>query len=171
MPVRSITPEAAAELVQQGAILVDIRNPDEYVRRHIEGARNLPLGQLSGNPAPGQYPVIFYCLSGARTQHNVAVLSAVCAGHGYLLEGGLQGWQQAGLPVVEDRRQPMEIMRQVQIAAGSLILLGCVLGASVTPGFYLISAFVGAGLVFAGISGFCGMAKVLAKMPWNRPRG
>ena len=86
----------------------------------------------------------------------------------YILEGGIDAWKKAGLPVALDRSQPIDIMRQVQIVAGSLVLIGAVLGFFVAPGFYALSAFVGAGLLFAGISGFCGMAKLLGLMPWNR---
>ncbi|HUH87492.1 MAG TPA: rhodanese family protein, partial [Pusillimonas sp.] len=86
----------------------------------------------------------------------------------YVLEGGLDAWKKAGLPVVVDTSQPLELQRQVQIAAGSMIVLGTVLGATVSPWFYLLAGFVGAGLVFAGVSGFCGLARVLMKMPWNR---
>ena len=86
----------------------------------------------------------------------------------YLLDGGLEAWKKAGLPVAVDARQPLEIMRQVQIAAGSLVVLGVVLGTWVAPAFYGISAFVGAGLMFAGVSGWCGMARMLALMPWNK---
>ena len=86
----------------------------------------------------------------------------------YVLEGGIEAWKKAGLPTAVDRSQPIEINRQVQIAAGSLVLAGVVLGALVSPGFYLLSGFVGAGLTFAGISGFCGMARLFALMPWNR---
>ncbi|HEX2527584.1 MAG TPA: rhodanese family protein [Geminicoccus sp.] len=83
----------------------------------------------------------------------------------YVVEGGLEAWKRAGLPVEQDRRQPIEVMRQVQIAAGSLVLLG----ALVTPWFYALAGFVGAGLVFAGVTGTCGMASLLRHMPWNRP--
>jgi rhodanese-related sulfurtransferase len=76
--------------------------------------------------------------------------------------------EESGLPVALDRSQPIDIIRQVQIAAGSLVLMGILLGTFVAPGFYALSAFVGAGLMFAGISGFCGMAHLLALMPWNR---
>ena len=85
-----------------------------------------------------------------------------------VLEGGLEQWKQAGLPVAKDRGQPIEILRQVQIAAGSLALLGVVLGFTVHPVFFALSGFVGAGLIGAGISGTCLMAKLLAAMPWNR---
>ena len=84
------------------------------------------------------------------------------------MEGGLDAWKRAGLPVVADRRQPLELMRQVQIVAGSMVVLGVVLGALVTPWLFLLSGFVGAGLIFAGVTGTCGLANVLRNMPWNR---
>jgi rhodanese-related sulfurtransferase len=84
------------------------------------------------------------------------------------LTGGIDGWAAAGLPVEVDRGKPIEIMRQVQIAAGVLVLTGVILGLLVAPGFFGLSAFVGAGLTFAGLTGWCGMAKLLAVMPWNR---
>ncbi|MDW8399764.1 MAG: DUF2892 domain-containing protein, partial [Acetobacteraceae bacterium] len=80
----------------------------------------------------------------------------------------LEAWKAAGLPVAEDRRQPIELMRQVQIAAGSLVLVGVLLGALLHPGFFALSGFVGAGLVFAGATGTCGLAQLLRLMPWNR---
>ncbi|WP_312760251.1 rhodanese family protein, partial [Pulveribacter sp.] len=83
-------------------------------------------------------------------------------------EGGLDGWKRAGLPVLRDTSQPLELQRQVQIAAGSLVALGTALGAGVSPWFLLLPGFVGCGLVFAGVSGFCGMARLLVRMPWNR---
>jgi rhodanese-related sulfurtransferase len=111
--------------------------------------------------------VIFLCRSGMRTAANADKLAA-CCGEGYLLEGGLDGWRQAGLPVEEDRKAPLEIIRQVQIAAGSLVLIGVLLGFLVAPAWFGLTAFVGAGLVFAGATGWCGMATLLARMPWNR---
>ena len=91
-------------------------------------------------------------------------------GQAYQLEGGLQAWKRAGLPVIADRKAPLPIMRQVQIVAGSLVLLGIVLAVLVSPWFMALSAFVGAGLIVAGITGFCGMANLLLHMPWNRSR-
>jgi rhodanese-related sulfurtransferase len=84
------------------------------------------------------------------------------------LEGGIPAWQQAGLPVQKLKNAPLPLMRQVQITAGSLVLLGLILSTMVAPAWILLSWFVGAGLVFAGVSGFCGMARLLAVMPWNR---
>ena len=85
-----------------------------------------------------------------------------------VLEGGVDAWAAAGLPIAEDRMQPIELMRQVQIAAGGLVLAGVALGLLVHPAYFGLSAFVGAGLAFAGLTGFCGMARLLALAPWNR---
>jgi rhodanese-related sulfurtransferase len=168
MTLQTIDPLRAKRLLDEGAILVDIREPDEFARERVPGARNRPLSGLSSVQGDGAKAVIFHCRSGNRTQVNAQRLAAAADCQAYILEGGLDGWKKAGLPVAIDARQPLEIMRQVQITAGSLVLLGVVLGTWVAPGFYGLSAFVGAGLMFAGISGWCGMAKMLALMPWNR---
>jgi rhodanese-related sulfurtransferase len=169
MSLSPILPARAKELVAAGAVLVDIRDADEYRREHIAGARLRPLSTLASlNVEPGRV-VIFQCRSGARTTAHADRLAAAAACEAYRLEGGLDAWKKAGLPVVADKRQPLELMRQVQIAAGSLVLIGAALGAFVHPGFYALSAFVGAGLVFAGVSGTCAMARILRRMPWNRP--
>ena len=89
-------------------------------------------------------------------------------GDAFVLDGGLNAWVKAGLPVVANAKAPLEIMRQVQIAAGSLVLIGVLLGLAVTPAWFGLSAFVGAGLTFAGVTGFCGMARLLMLAPWNR---
>jgi hypothetical protein len=85
----------------------------------------------------------------------------------HVLDGGLIGWKAAGLPTKLDRRQPIELQRQVMIAAGTIVLLGLMLADLVSPWFILLTAFVGCGMVFAGVSGWCGMAKLLRLMPWN----
>ncbi|HET7806510.1 MAG TPA: rhodanese family protein [Pseudolabrys sp.] len=168
--LQTISPERAAELVRRGAVLIDVREADEHVRERIPGARHHALSRLDAeSPArAGDEILVFHCRSGARTRGHAARLSASVNCEAYILDGGLNAWKRAGLPVTLDRRQPIDIIRQVQIAAGSLVLVGIVLGTFLAPGFYALSAFVGAGLVFAGVSGFCGMAHVLALMPWNR---
>jgi rhodanese-related sulfurtransferase len=169
--LKTISPTHAAELVRKGAVLIDIREADEHAREHIPGARHHALSRIDKN-APvrqGDDVLVFHCRSGARTKTNAPKLAAAApACESYILEGGIDAWKNAGLPVKLDRSQPIDIMRQVQIAAGSLILIGAALGYALTPAFYGLSAFVGAGLLFAGISGFCGMAHLLALMPWNR---
>ena len=171
--LQTVSPTRAAELIRQGAVLVDIRETDEHARENIPGSRHHALSGIDQSPpvSTGNDDVlIFHCRSGARTKANSARLAAAApACKTYVLEGGLDAWKKAGLPVSFDQRQPIDIMRQVQIAAGSLVLLGVLLGAFVAPGFYALSGFVGAGLLFAGVSGFCGMARVLGAMPWNQP--
>ena len=167
MTLKTIDPMEAKRLIDNGAVLVDIREPDEHRRERVPGARNQPLGRLEALKT-GASAVIFHCRSGARTAANAQRLAGVADCQAYILEGGIDAWKKAGLPVALDARQPIEIMRQVQITAGGLVLLGVGLGTWVSPGFYGLSAFVGAGLMFAGISGWCGMARLLAVMPWNR---
>jgi rhodanese-related sulfurtransferase len=166
--LQTITPERAAELIKQGAALVDIREADEHARERIPGAHHRPLSKLDTTDSIEQPIVIFHCRSGARTAGNAAALAGKAKYEAFILEGGLEAWRKAGLPVKLDRSQPIDLMRQVQIAAGGLVVLGAALGFFVAPAFYALSAFVGAGLLFAGISGFCGMARVLALMPWNK---
>ena len=173
--LKTISPKDAALLCEEGAaLIVDVREPDEHVRMRIPGALSLPLSRLDqpGATLPQGRPVLFHCRSGARTDAHAARLAAT-AGRvdAYVLDGGLDAWRRAGLPIAEDRGQPIELMRQVQVAAGTLILAGLLLGALVHPWFLGLSAFVGAGLVFAGVSGTCGMAHLLRRMPWNRRAG
>ena len=166
MPTTTISPAEAQRRIADGAVLIDIRDPDEYARAHIPCARNIPmsrLGRIDGAPE-----VIFHCRSGMRTGANAETLASCTDAPVYLLEGGLDAWRQAGLECKVDAGQPLEIIRQVQIGAGSLVLLGVLLGFAIHPAAFGLSAFVGAGLVMAGATGWCGMAKVLARMPWNR---
>lgn len=170
--LKTVTPEQAARLIRkEGALLVDVREADEHARERIPGAQNLPLSRLDPAELAGHAggKLLFHCRSGARTTGHVARL-AQCAGpiEAYVVEGGLDAWKRAGLPVAENRRQPIELMRQVQITAGSMIVLGVVLGALASPWFFALSGFVGAGLVFAGVTGNCALARVLRQMPWNR---
>lgn len=170
-PLVSLSPvEVAARLKARTAILVDIREPDEHAREHIAGAVAAPLSAFEAAHlalTPGQ-DVIFMCRSGSRTAGNCDRLAARVDGSAHVLAGGLDAWKKAGLPVKTDATQPLELMRQVQMAAGGLILLGGALGVAVHPAFWGISAFVGAGLFVAGATGFCGMARLLAIMPWNQ---
>ena len=163
---KTVSPTEARRMMAEGAKLVDIRGTDEFARARAQGAENRPLDQIERIDCDG--PIVFMCRSGMRTGSNAQRLAACHDGEAFLLEGGLEGWRKADLPVEEARSQPIEIMRQVQIAAGSLVLLGVILGLTVAPGWFALSGFVGAGLVFAGTTGWCGMAYLLAIMPWNR---
>lgn len=169
--LQTVSPARAAVMMRDGAVLIDIREADEHAREHIPGARHHALSQIgAGTPVgSGDDVLIFHCRSGARTQGNAPRLAAASPNcETYSLDGGIDAWKKAGLPVTLDRSQPIDVMRQVQIAAGSLVMLGVVLGTLIHPGFYTLAGFVGAGLVFAGATGFCGMARLLGVMPWNR---
>ena len=170
MTLKTLSPDAAGALLAQGAVLVDIRSANEHARVRIAQARHIPLAKLAQGAMrfEGASAVIFHCRSGARTLMNAQLLDGCAACDTYLLEGGLDAWKRAGLPIVTDARQPLELQRQVQIAAGAAVFAGTALGATLSPWFYALSGFIGAGLVFAGVSGFCGLARLLMKAPWNR---
>lgn len=162
--------DVARRLKMNTAVLIDIREPDEFAREHVAGAMHAPLSAF--DQAPLQLPdgrdVIYTCRAGGRTGVNCGRLAARVPGEAFVLEGGLDAWKAQGLATDMDRSRPIELMRQVQMAAGGLILVGAALGLLVHPAFWGLSAFVGAGLFIAGATGFCGMARVLAAMPWNR---
>lgn len=168
MKILTLSPADTSTAIDGGARLIDIRGADEHARERIPGAINLPLARIADLPRDGS-PVVFHCRSGMRTAANAAQL-ADAAGDSpvYILEGGIDGWRGAGHVTIADRSQPLEIMRQVQITAGALVLAGALLGLLVAPGFVGLSALVGVGLMFAGATGWCGMANVLQLMPWNR---
>jgi len=162
--------EVAARLKAGRAVLVDIRDADEFTRRHARGALSRPLQgfeQAHLRIEPDR-DVVFTCKSGMRTAANCERLTATVDGEAFVLEGGLDAWAAAGLPVEADRKAPLEMMRQVQIAAGLLILAGVALGYLVSPMLFGLSAMIGAGLLLAGVTGHCGMARILASAPWNR---
>jgi rhodanese-related sulfurtransferase len=169
--LKPLDPQRVADLLKQGrAVLVDIREADEFARRHIKGALSRPLSAFEEAhlKIEAGREVVFACRSGMRTGANCERLAAAVDGEASVLAGGLDAWAAAGLPVVENRKAPLEIMRQVQIAAGSLVLIGVCLGFAVNPAFFALAGLVGAGLTFAGATGFCGMARLLALAPWNR---
>ncbi len=169
MSLPTISPQKARELISSGALLVDIREADEHAREKISLAHHEPLSRLDKVNAPGPAPmVIFHCKSGNRTLSNAGKLACATDVDAYILEGGIDAWKKAGLPVISNTNQPIEMMRQVQIAAGSMVVAGVALGVLVHPGFYGLAGFVGAGLMFAGISGTCAMARILGFAPWNR---
>ena len=163
-----LAPEEVQRRLHDGTIrLVDVREPDEYVRESITGAELYPLSAAGKYPLPpSDLPVVFTCQSGNRTKKNADLLARRAQGRAFQMEGGMKGWMAAGLPV-ERVQMPMPLFRQIQIGAGSLVLLGLLLHL-IWPSWIWLSAFVGAGLIFAGVTGFCGLGVLLSQMPWNR---
>lgn len=166
-----ITPADLQQRLQRGDIvLIDIREPSEYAREHIHGARLVPLAAIDSHDFDTERnkTAVFTCRSGNRTAMNASRLLAKGFREAYVLEGGLDAWKSAGLPVHFNAKAPLDLQRQVQITAGGLALLGALLAWLISPWFIALSGFVGAGLMMAGMTGFCGMARLLAAMPWNR---
>ena len=150
--------------------VVDVRQPMEVAGGRISGSRCIPLDRLERAELPDG-DLVFVCASGNRSAQAMAVVQQRFPARPVMdLAGGLERWQSEGLPVERQAGAPMPLMRQVQIAAGSMVLLGLILSNLLAPGWIAITWFVGAGLTFAGVTGFCGMARLLAVMPWNRVR-
>jgi rhodanese-related sulfurtransferase len=174
MSITTISPNQLHDMVQAGQAieLIDVRTPVEFREVHVSFARNLPLDQLDvARVAAGRngspQPLYVICRSGSRGKQACEKLAAAGFTNVVNVEGGTHAWDQAGLPVVRGQ-QAMSLERQVRIAAGLLVLIGSLLGAFVSPYWIGLAAFVGAGLVFAGITDTCGMGMLLARMPWNQ---
>jgi rhodanese-related sulfurtransferase len=152
------------------AVLFDVREADEHAREHIAGANLTPLSRFDATRLANDNDkiMVFHCRSGNRTAQAAPQLLTCGSGEIYHLQGGIEAWKKAGFPVNFNAKQPISIMRQVQIVAGSLVVLGIVLAAFVSPWFALLSGFVGAGLAMSGITGTCLMATMLGALPYNR---
>jgi rhodanese-related sulfurtransferase len=166
-----ISPADASRLgTSSDTVWLDVRTPMEHREVHVAGSRLVPLDELDADALARELAdkkVVVICRSGNRARQAAAKLEAAGCGDVSVLEGGVLAWQTAGLPV--NRGQAgLSLERQVRIAAGLLVLSGVALGTWVHPGFYGLSAFVGAGLVFAGVTDWCGMGLLLAKAPWNK---
>lgn len=168
-------------LIKSGkkALLIDVRTPSEFEEIHAPAAMNHPLDRLEPKAIAAARreaglgesdPIHLICRTGTRAEEAARRLGAAGLGPLILVQGGTQGWERAGLPVIRGARQAISLERQVRIAAGLLVLGGTLAGAFLDPRFYAIPGFVGAGLVFAGITDRCGMAVLLGRMPWNQGR-
>ena len=151
-------------------LLVDVREFPEFAAGHIAGSQLVPLSSLaaacaSWDPAT---PITLICRTDRRANLAREQLAARKFTNLSVLDGGIQAWRAAGKPLEKAARQPWSLERQVRVAAGSLVLITLLLAHFVSPNFFFATAFVGAGLVFAGVSDICMMATVLGKLPWNR---
>lgn len=169
----TITPADLAALRRAGGgpALIDVRGPLEFASERIEGSASLPLGELELRLAevPEGDEVVIVCRTGIRA--TLAAQTLLRHGRAArVLEGGVNGWRRARLPLKQGRRH-LGVDRQVQLIVGTTVLAATLLGAFVSPWFLLLTGFFGAGLAFAGATGTCGLAVVLAAMPWNRQAG
>ncbi|HEX7241043.1 MAG TPA: rhodanese-like domain-containing protein [Longimicrobiaceae bacterium] len=171
-----VTAGQLAQLLDGGADvrLLDVRTPGEYEAAHIPGAYNVPLDTLGEHAAEIRAhvdePVVLVCQSGARARRAEEALRGAGMPNLHVLDGGMNGWIAAGKPASRGSER-VSLERQVRVVAGSLAAAGGLLAVLASPWFGLLSAFVGGGLVFAGVTDTCGMAMLLSKLPYNRPAG
>jgi len=174
--VASISPTQASSMLEsnRSVRLIDVRTPAEFGSLHASGARNIPLDIIQSASLQGDHalsknePICLLCEKGGRATLAAGHLLAAGFDEVHVIEGGTRSWVAAGLPVEKGKRRSIRIERQVRIGAGSLVLIGVILGVFVNTVFLALPAFVGAGLIFAGISDWCGMGLLLARAPWNR---
>jgi len=176
---RATDPAARARLIEGAmkqladtCLLVDVRTPGEFDEAHIDGSLNIPLHEVSDRvdeirTAAGGRQVALVCRTGQRAEKAREALGGRIDCELHILPGGVVAWEREGLPLNRGKGV-MSLERQVRIAAGTLVVIGVALGAFVHPGFLGLAGFVGAGLVFAGVTDTCGMGMVLARMPWNQ---
>jgi rhodanese-related sulfurtransferase len=175
MSVATISPEALSQRRKSGQScdLIDVRTPLEFRETHVEFARNVPLDQLdpdsimkARNGSAGE-PLYVICQMGGRGKQACEAFQKKGFANVVNVEGGTKACEQSDLPLVRGKKA-ISLERQVRIVAGSLELNGVILGFSVHEAFFGLSGFIGAGLLFAGITDTCGMGMMLAKMPWNK---
>lgn len=176
--IPTISPQALSTHHPQGepVTLIDVRTPAEFDSEHATGARLFPLDRFEPEQVMQSFsdhglgrskPIYVLCRSGARATQAAQKLMHGGYSNVYVIEGGTEAWAKAGLPTV--RGQPrLSLMQQVQIAIGTLVIVKVVFGFAIHPAFFALIALIGGGLIFAGITQHCGMAKLLARMPWNQ---
>lgn len=172
--INTISPQEAARWLADGeAVLIDVRERDEFRAEHIAYANSLPLDDLdnliNNMSIPADRKIIFQCLKGKRGENACVRVKGcgACNNEIYNLEGGIMAWKDSGLPVVGGS-SGLSIFRQVQMIVGSIVALMIILGfMGLTLGF-IIAGILGAALFTAGLTGWCGLAIILSKMPWNK---
>jgi rhodanese-related sulfurtransferase len=175
MTIATISPSELSQRRKSGQScdLIDVRTPLEFRDTHVEFAKNVPLDQLdpvgimkARNGSAGE-PLYVICQMGGRGKQACEAFQKKGFANVFNVEGGTKACEQSDLPIVHGKKA-ISIERQVRIVAGSIVLIGVILGFLVHPYFFGLSGFIGAGLLFAGITDTCGMGMMLAKMPWNK---
>jgi rhodanese-related sulfurtransferase len=160
-----------AELERSAGIkLLDVRSPAEFEAVHIPGSYNVPLDRLLEHRQELrglEQPMVLVCRSGARARQAELLLREIGLWQLSVLDGGLQAWERAGLELVRGR-QRWSLERQVRAIAGSLVLLGTLGSLLIWPPLIFLAVFVGAGLLFAGLTDTCLMGMLLSRLPYNR---
>jgi len=170
---KSISPSTLAGCLMTGneLELLDVRTGPEFAHAHLPGARSVPLHELRIDAYLAEHkagtPIYVICQAGSRAAQAIAQFEKAGCHDCVLLEGGTEAWINAGLPVHRGKQSMLPIMRQVQITVGALSLVGAILALAVNRWFVLLPLLLGCGLLFAGITGTCGLALLLARMPWN----
>lgn len=166
--MKTVTPWDLKDCLSE-ICLIDVRNVDEYRKEFIEGAHIMPLNLISAENLSSRSAVL-YCLAGIKSQKACEkLLEQDPTLDLYSLEGGLTAWKDAGFATLcSSPKLVMPLERQVQILAGSLIVISLILGFSFSPVFYSFSWAIGIGLILSGITGQCATLKILSYMPWNR---
>lgn len=158
----------------ENATLIDVRTPAEYAGQHAVGAKLVPLDRFDAAAFLREHcagkPIFILCQGGKRATMAAEKLEAAGCNDAVVVEGGTNAWAAAGLPCESRGREVIPLERQVRIAAGLLVLAGVLLGRFVDPLFIWLSAFIGCGLVFSGITDTCPMGMLIAKMPWNQTK-
>ena len=170
--MKTISPVELQNLLttQPSLPVIDVRTPVEFAEVHVPQARNVPLDELKPGSLQIQkdQPVYLLCRSGQRATKAADKFAKEGFSQPVVVEGGTLAWIEANLPVMRGTVKVISLERQVRIAAGAIVLTGVLLARFVNFNFIWLSGFVGAGLIFAGITDFCGMGLLLAKMPWNK---
>lgn len=173
MTFANIDAQTAKKWLDNGeAVILDVREPAEHVSSCIECAELRPLSKISAGDVPKESgkKIIVHCRSGKRSQIACQkFIEAHPETDFYNLDGGILAWQKAGLKTIKKAESSvLPLDRQVQLTVGTMVFIGVLLGYFVNTSFLIIPLFFGAGLIFAGVSGACGLAMLLAKMPWNK---
>jgi rhodanese-related sulfurtransferase len=164
-----LTPTVSATNLRNkpGAQLIDVRSPSEFAAGHIAGAINIPMDQIESRIADlSSGPIVLICQMGKRARMTANLLEP-CQRQIAVLEGGTAAWIHSGFPVVTSVKTRWSLERQVRLGAGLLVLLGAAFALTINPRWLFLSAFIGLGLIFAGLTDICPMAEILGKMPWN----
>ena len=170
--IKTITAqELSKRLESENIKVVDIRSNDEFDREHIDVAQNVPAEHINDEFCYTNDDVlVFSCMSGVRTKNCTIQLKKLHAKEVLILDGGLNSWKKAGLNTTKNEKAPLPIVRQVHTIVGFVVVLFSILAVTVNKDFAIVSGLMAAGLLFAGLTGACGLAKILMMLPYNKKK-